>query len=447
MSAYRNLLSSVVFALCNAGEALLAAGLIDQSSVHPPIAAGKRTWRHFSFVPCVDGSGLARGIALANKLARMAWAMMATGARYNYLLAPPSSLSPLCAYVLAALFAERRQHEAALSESEARLQEALAAGAVTTFVWDAVTGSTQRSANAAQILGFDPQQPFTASNFLSHVHPDDREHLKAILRAVSPERQAYTTTFRFRHPDGRELWLEEKAVGEFDDVGGLARLKGLTLDASARKQSENQQRVLITALEHRVRDLLSRVAVVAKDTRKSGASFDEYIQALDRRIQSMADAHTLLSQSHWEGAGLADLICRQLAPDGTDANTTVSGPDVMLTVAAAQTLAMVLHELVTNAAKYGALSTPHGRVEVSWRTGQDAASFLMVWREIGGPPIATPPKCKYGVSIIRDLIPRELGGTVDLSFTPDGVCCQLEIPVEATRAAPGRPAVHLWQRS
>jgi two-component sensor histidine kinase len=211
------------------------------------------------------------------------------------------------------------------------------------------------------------------------------------LRAVSPERQAYTTTFRFRHPDGRELWLEEKAVGEFDDVGSLARLKGLTLDVSARRQSENQQRVLITALEHRVRDLLSRVAVVAKDTRKSGALFDEYIQALDRRIQSMADAHTLLSQNHWEGAGLADLIRRQLAPDGTDANTTVSGPNVMLTVAAAQTLAMVLHELVTNAAKYGALSTPHGRVEVSWSTGQDAASFLMVWREIGGLPSPRPP--------------------------------------------------------
>jgi PAS domain S-box-containing protein len=341
----------------------------------------------------------------------------------------------LCAYVLAALFAERREHEAALAESEARLQEALTAGAVTTFVWDAATDSTQRSDNAAQIFGFDPREPFTASSFLARVHPDDREHLEAMVRSVGPQRPAYTAAFRFRHPGGREVWLEETARAEFDDVGSLVRLKGLTLDITARKQSENQQRVLITALEHRVRDLLSRVAVVAKDTCKSGASFDEYIQALDRRIQSMADAHTLLSQSHWEGAGLADLIRRQLAPNGTDANTTVSGPNVMLTVAATQALAMVLHELATNAAKYGALSTPHGRVEVSWSSGQDATSFLMVWREIGAPPVATSPKCKYGVSIIRDLIPRELRGSVDLAFTPDGVCCQIEIPVEATRAA------------
>jgi two-component sensor histidine kinase len=163
----------------------------------------------------------------------------------------------------------------------------------------------------------------------------------------------------------------------------------------------------------------------------------------------MADAHTLLSQNHWEGAGLADLVHRQLAPDGTDANTTVSGPNVMLTVAATQTLAMMLHELVTNAAKYGSLSTPHGRVEVSWSSSaaENTASYLMVWREIGGPPITTSPKCKYGASVIRDLVPRELRGTVDLAFTPDGVCCQIEIPVEATCGAPGRPAVHLWQRS
>jgi two-component sensor histidine kinase len=100
--------------------------------------------------------------------------------------------------------------------------------------------------------------------------------------------------------------------------------------------------------------------------------------------------------------------------------------------------------VLLNAAKYGALSTPHGRVEVSWSSsaGDNTASFLMVWREIGGPPIAASPKCKYGASIIRDLIPRELGGTVDLAFTPDGVCCQIEIPVETTQ-----PAVHLSQRS
>jgi two-component sensor histidine kinase len=343
----------------------------------------------------------------------------------------------LCTYVLAALFAERRQHEAALAESEARLQEALTAGAVTTFVWDLVTGSSQRSANAVQILGFDTRQSFTPSNFLSRVHPDDRERFKAHVRGVTPTRPTYTIVFRFKRLDGREVWLEETAKAEFDALGRLVRLKGLTLEVTARKRSDDQQRLLIAAFDQRVKNLLARVAEVAKDMRQSSGSFDEYIRALDLRIQSMARVHTLLSQNHWEGIDFAELVRHQLAPDGTDANTIIDGPKVTLTVEATQALAMVLHELVTNAAKYGALSTPHGRVEVEWNrgAGEDAANLLIVWREIGGPAVAALPTCGYGVSIIRNLISQELGGSVDLAFAPGGVCCNIRIPLEPARDA------------
>src|SRR6266545_6528379 len=353
----------------------------------------------------------------------------------------------LCAYVLAALFAERRQHEAALAESEARLQEALTAGAVTTFVWDLVTGSSQRSANAVQILGFDTRQSFTPSNFLSRVHPDDRERFKAGVRGVTPTRPAYTVIFRFKRLDGREVWLEETAKAEFDALGRLVRLKGLTLEVTARKRSDDQQRLLIAAFDQRVKNLLARVAGVAKDMRQSSGSFDEYIRALDLRIQSMARVHTLLSQNHWEGIDFAELVRHQLAPDGTDANTIIAGPKVMLTVEATQALAMVLHELVTNAAKYGALSTPHGRVEVEWNrgAGEDAANLLIAWREIGGPAVAALPTCGYGVSIIRNLISQELGGSVDLAFASGGVCCNIRIPLEPARDA--AQAIELTQHS
>jgi PAS domain S-box-containing protein len=344
----------------------------------------------------------------------------------------------LCAYVLAALFAERRQHEAALAESEARLQEALTAGSVTTFVWDVGTNLSRRTVDAAQILGFDPQRTFTPSNFLSRVHPDDRERFRAIVRGLNPERPNYTITFRFKRLDGREVWLEETAKAEFDAVGRLVRLKGLTLDVTTRTRSEHQQRLLIAALDQRVKNLLARVAAVAKDMRQSSGSLDEYIRALDRRIQSMADAHTLLSQNHWDGVNLAELVRRQLAPHGTDVNTTITGPKVTLTVAAAQALAMVLHELVTNAAKYGALSTPHGRVEVNWDhgPGKDAANLTIAWRELRGPAIAASPNCRYGTSIIRDLIPQELGGSVELAFASDGVCCKIGIPLKPTPETP-----------
>ena len=100
-------------------------------------------------------------------------------------------------------------------------------------------------------------------------------------------------------------------------------------------------------------------------------------------------------------------------------------------------MAMVLHELVTNAAKFGALSTPHGRVEVSWNfgSGVEAANLFVEWRELGGPPVACTPDLKYGASIIRELIPNELAGSVDLIFESGGVCCKIEIPREAVRDA------------
>jgi two-component sensor histidine kinase len=128
---------------------------------------------------------------------------------------------------------------------------------------------------------------------------------------------------------------------------------------------------------------------------------------------------------------LTNLIRHQLAPYTTDANATISGPDVMLTAAQTQAVALVFHELVTNAAKHGALSGPNGRVSASWeRTGAVAAAILTItWQELGGPPIAAPVLTGYGLNLIRDLIPHELGGAVELTFPSDGACCKIEIPV------------------
>jgi two-component sensor histidine kinase len=160
---------------------------------------------------------------------------------------------------------------------------------------------------------------------------------------------------------------------------------------------------------------------------------DEFARTLDGRIQSMAGAHSLLTQSRWCGVSLPDLVRNQLAPYTTDANMTIGGADVMFSAAETQALAMVLHELVTNAAKYGALSTPRGRVLVSWdRQPNESAeeSLIIVWQERGGPPIAAAIRSGFGTSLVRDLIPHELDGTVDLVLAPDGVCCKITIPLE-----------------
>ena len=145
----------------------------------------------------------------------------------------------------------------------------------------------------------------------------------------------------------------------------------------------------------------------------------------------------LLSQGNWQGVRVADIVRRQLAPYATAANTTTCGPDIELNAAATEALGMVLHELVTNASKYGALSVPKGRVSVEWecrQNGNAMTDLLVMWRETGGPRVSARSHEGYGTSLVYGLIPHELGGTVDLVFSPEGVTCKITIPLKTNIA-------------
>jgi PAS domain S-box-containing protein len=327
----------------------------------------------------------------------------------------------------------RKLAEVMLRDSEARLQEALTAGRVMAFEWDPATRSSYRSKNAAEILGFDGHDDGsgTVKHILDRIHPDDRARLKAHVYGLRPDNPSYAVSFRYIRPDGREVWLEETAKGEFDASGRYLRLKGLTRDITERKRAEEQQTLLTAELDHRVKNVLACVAVIAQRTRESSGSMDEFLEVLDGRIRSMADTHALLSRGLWQGANLREIVGNELAPWVEDRNVMVKGPNVLLRVEATQALAMVLHELATNAAKYGALSNGHGRISVRWQClshDKSSAALLLEWQEKGGPPVTAPTAQGYGTSVIRDLIPYELGGSVDLAFEPEGVLCRVEIP-------------------
>jgi two-component sensor histidine kinase len=145
----------------------------------------------------------------------------------------------------------------------------------------------------------------------------------------------------------------------------------------------------------------------------------------------LASTHELLSQRHWRGVSLSEIARCELAPYATD-NIEINGPSVVLKAEATQGLAMVVHELTTNAAKYGALSDPAGCVRLGWRWLRNGSHGPLVieWQEIGGPPVVTPRRFGYGTSIVRELIPFEPGGTVDLVFARDGLRCRVEVPAE-----------------
>jgi PAS domain S-box-containing protein len=223
----------------------------------------------------------------------------------------------------------------------------------------------------------------------------------------------------------------EPQARELHFIDLLARLAA---DYLERKRHEEHQRVLVAELDHRVKNILARVSVIARYSRRDSRTMDEFARTLDRRIESMSDAHRMLSQRRWQGVDLADLVRRQLAPYTTETNAVIGGADIVLPSGATQALAMVLHELVTNAVKYGSLSIPSGKVSVTWDRKQGATGFPLLaiaWRETRGPPAEVPSSSSYGTDLIRGLIPRELGGSVDLVFAPEGLGCDIEFLIRS----------------
>jgi two-component sensor histidine kinase len=212
----------------------------------------------------------------------------------------------------------------------------------------------------------------------------------------------------------------------------------LLLTALAVRQARREAS-LLAELEHRVKNMLSVVGAIVERAREDTGSKEEFISSLRGRIQSMAGAQALLSESRWRGVNVASLTQAELAPYVTATNTRLHGPAVYLTPDATHAVAMVMHELATNAAKYGALSRPGGVVSVQWTLPSKPAegpALQIEWDEIGGPEVANPQRQGYGSSVIRDLLTYELGGRADLMFAPRGVRCRIELPVWSILEAP-----------
>ena len=201
-------------------------------------------------------------------------------------------------------------------------------------------------------------------------------------------------------------------------------------------QGKERLQLMVAELDHRVKNVLATVSAVAAHTMNASSSTDHFVTALDGRLRSLASTHELLSHRRWRGLTLSDLLRRELAPYRVSNNSEIDGPEVTLSAEAGQAVAMVLHELTTNAAKHGALSTREGRVCVRWHwppngNGQDR--LVIEWEESGGPSVAAPSRSGFGTSVIGDLIPYELGGRVDLAFARGGLKCRVEIPSDCIR--------------
>ena len=276
----------------------------------------------------------------------------------------------------------------------------------------------------AEALGMDSRAIFT---------PEDRER-------GAPEDERATAAAEGRAED--EHWHLRRDGSRFRGSGVLVPLRGAAApgflkvmrDVTGRVLAEERQRRLAGELDHRVRNVIALVQAVASQTARASGSLEGFAEAFEGRLGALARAHGLLTSTGWAGADLRGLVEGTLEPYlGGAARAAVAGPAVALPPRQAVALAMVLHELATNAVKHGALSVPGGGVEVAWdvdRRGEDGAPRVrLAWREAGGPAVGAPARRGFGTALVEQSLAYDLDGTGGVRFEREGLVCELSFPL------------------
>ena len=332
--------------------------------------------------------------------------------------------------------AELEESHTRLLESEQRRSLAIAAGKMGSWDWDWVNGDWMWDEGQYQILGLDPGKfELTPANIQALFHPDDVHELHEAWASFARGAKSYEAEFRIIRPNGEMRWCAGTAAASTDKGGRVIRVSGVTVDITERKQAEERQNLLAREVDHRAKNALALAQSIVRLTR--GENVKTYIRSVEGRINALARVHTVLSLSNWQGAEIRKLIDEELAPYSTGEQIDLSGPEVQFEPATAQTVALALHELVTNSAKYGALSTLSGRLSVSW---EDQAGLLkIIWVETGGPPVEKPVSRGFGTRSVIASIESQLGGQAEFDWRPEGLVCCLSVPLRTAFAADPAP--------
>ena len=251
-----------------------------------------------------------------------------------------------------------------------------------------------------------------------------------ILTGISGK-QDFAAEYRVRHRSGQFIWIHDRCRVLRGQSGAPERVIGMIIDITEQKVREEHVRALMREVSHRAKNMLGVVYAIA---RQSGSGEPgQFVARMTSRIEALSTYQDLLVRNDWRGVAMNDLARAELAPFADVAANRIScqGPSLQVSAAAAQTLAMALHELATNAGKFGALSTKDGRVEFSWRLlsaetdGTDR--FEAMWKELEGPAVSPPSHTGFGYSVLTSMAKLGLNAAVELDFAPGGVtwslCC------------------------
>ncbi len=335
---------------------------------------------------------------------------------------------------VAARTAELEASNERLRQSEERRSIALSAGDMGSWEVDVATGHIEWDEGPYRIFGVDPVtfQP-TVERIEAMMHPEDRDR-SSVADLVAQGGSRFQVEFRIIRPSGEVRWCYGAGIISRDLAGKPVRMNGVTVDITDRKRAEERQVLLAREVDHRAKNTLAVVLSVLRLTR--APTTREFVTAVEGRVHALAATHNLLSSTRWEGADLCKIVEEEMAPYHAAHRQRVitAGPAVVLLPATAQAMALALHELATNAAKYGALSTDTGTLAVSWKTSDDA--LMLDWVETGGPPTAEPARLGFGLTIVRSSIEAQFRGGVSYDWRPEGLRCRLSIPAAQIASVP-----------
>jgi PAS domain S-box-containing protein len=328
----------------------------------------------------------------------------------------------------------RARAEGALRESEARFRHMADSAPALIWMTDEKGKVTFANMHFDYLLGV-PNAEMLGGGWKQAIDPEDLERFQSVLRRAFETGGPFRTTARILGRDGASRWVRFEGVPRLSDSGAFLGYTGCGIDVTDVIRAEEHQTLLIHELNHRVKNTLTTVLSIATQTLRNATTLESAREAFESRLLALSRAHDVLTRENWEGANLAEVVDEALEPyraHGED-RLEVGGPDIRLPPRTALALAMALQELATNAVKYGALSTPEGRIRVAWTASRDASGprLGLSWEESGGPEVEEPTRRGFGSRLIERSLAQELEGEVTMDFRRSGLVCTIETPITA----------------
>ena len=330
---------------------------------------------------------------------------------------------------------DRRRSDEALRESEHRFRQIAENVNVVFYVTDIPERRVRYVSSAyTRLWGLDREALYGDQSVWNDlIHAEDRAVVLDAYARFLDDGPPYDIEYRVILPDGDERWVHDRAsVAARDEQGAITRITGLAEDVTDRKRNEDRMRTVLAELNHRVKNTLAVIQSIARQTIRQAPDLEAFSRSFEQRLQSIASAHSLLTRTEWSGASLAEIVESEVRAraGGFGDRSSVAGPPVTLRPKAALAMHMVVHELITNACKYGALKSGAGRLEIDWRVSPGAAPRLyLTWIERTPHEVREPQQTGYGSRLIEQLVEYDLGGEIVRDFHPEGLRCTIEFPL------------------